>query len=190
MSTLEHSDGDRLTPRAERPVIDLGAGENPDPRADYTADLHSDADYSVDLREPWPWATNSVDGLIARHVFEHFTHGTLQEHVFPELSRVLKAGGWLEIRVPVGSNARTDPTHRSFWEYRTPLFYADSNHPWVPDYGLQLTARTLDLHMISPLGKLTRIVHAGAARWPNEAWYELPGVTGQLIATYTAEDTR
>ena len=171
-------------PRSGRPVIDLGAGDNPDPRADQTADLHTDADYQLDLREDWPWDTDSVGGLIARHVLEHFTHQTLTEHVFPEASRVLEPGGWLELQVPVGSNARTDPTHQSYWEWRTPEFYADDDRPWVPNHGLELTHRELDLHMITPLNALARPLRVLARRWPMEAWYELPGVTGHITARY------
>lgn len=51
-----------------------------------------------DLNErPWPWETGSVEGVLAEHVFEHFTDWW---DGFLECVRVLKVGGILEIAVP------------------------------------------------------------------------------------------
>lgn len=169
-------------------VVDVGAGENPDPRADFTADLYASADFEFDIREPWPFEDAAVGGLIARHVVEHVEHATLREHVFPEAARVLEPGGWLEVRTPLGSDARTDPTHRSLWEWRTPEHYADNGRHWQADTGLALDDRRLHVWMIRPLEPLTPLVRFGAKRWPMEAWYELPGATGELIATYRRTD--
>lgn len=166
-------------------VIDLGAGRETDERADYTTDLYADADFQFDLREPWPFDDASVGGLIARHVFEHFTHDELRSHVIPEAVRVLRSGGWLEVRTPLGSDARTDPQHKSRWEWRTPLFYADDDAHWSTDHGLGLESRRMHVWMIRPLEVFTPLVRLGARRWPMEFWYELPGATGELVSRFT-----
>lgn len=46
---------------------------------------------------PWPWATGSVDGILAEHVFEHFEDWWA---CFLECVRILKPDGVLEIAVP------------------------------------------------------------------------------------------
>jgi hypothetical protein len=59
-------------------------------------------DVVLDLNKPeWPWADNSVDGILAKHVLEH-----LSEYwtAFKECGRILKVGGTLEVRVPDASS--------------------------------------------------------------------------------------
>lgn len=166
-------------------VLDVGAGEDPDERADYTADLHPvGVDFVFDIRDRWPVPDSSFGGIIARHVFEHVTHTELREHVFPEVARVLEPGGWFEMRVPVGCDAVADPTHQSQWAWRTPLFYSDGHRHWTAETGLQLSKRRLHVWMIQPLEPFTPFVRHLAKRWPMELWYELPGATGELICTY------
>jgi len=166
-------------------VVDLGAGTDADSRAQYTTDRHDvGVDFVFDLRDEWPFADGSLSGLIARHVFEHFTHDELREHVFPEARRVLKPGGWLELRVPLGSDLVTDPTHRSTWAWRTPLFYDDGHRHWTGKTGFELEERRLHVWMITPLGVFTPAIRFCAKHWPMEFWYELPGATGELICRY------
>lgn len=170
-------------------ILDVGAGEDPDERADYTADLHPvGVDYVFDIRDRWPFEDGSFGGVIARHVFEHVSHDELRMRVFPEVSRVLEPGGWFEMRVPLGCDAVADPTHRSQWAWRTPLFYSDGHRHWTPDTGVELTDRRLHVWMIQPLEVATPAVRFCAKHWPMELWYELPGVTGELIARYETTD--
>lgn len=180
---------------AEYDTLQLGCGtEQP---ADWlNTDLSPDCnpDYVLDITEPWPesW-TGRFEKIVANHVLEHIPHKvppgddplpTLSNHVFPEASRVLQPGGVFEVRVPVGSNATTDITHQSIWEWRTPVFYADEGRHWVPDYGFELVERDLTVWMIGELQRLNRVVTPLAHRYANEFWYELPGATGEITARY------
>ena len=57
---------------------------------------------------PYPWESNSVDGIAMHHTLEH-----LEDYwaVITECARILKVGGWLEVRVPDESSA-TAATYR------------------------------------------------------------------------------
>lgn len=61
---------------------------------------------------PYPWEDNSVDGIVAYHIFEHLIDWW---PAFLECTRILKPGGTLEIRVPDESSA-------------TALTYRDHHH--------------------------------------------------------------
>lgn len=80
----------------------------------------------ADLREPWPWADNSVEFIRAYDIIEH-----LPDKIFTmnELWRVLSPGGRVEIAVPTtdGTGAWQDPTHVSFWNRRSFLYYEAGN---------------------------------------------------------------
>jgi len=52
-------------------VLDVGAGPNPDPRADETLDIQPPADHVADLGDRWPIDTATVSRVIANHVVEH-----------------------------------------------------------------------------------------------------------------------
>lgn len=52
-----------------------------------------------DIREPWPWATSSLDEVHANQVLEHLTHEEL-DHVLAEALRTLKPGALLVGAVP------------------------------------------------------------------------------------------
>lgn len=81
-------------------------------------------DVVADLEKPWPWATSSVDHIHAHHVYEHLTDKILTMN---ESHRVLKSGGILDIELPTtnGPGAWQDPTHRSFWNERSFLYYTE-----------------------------------------------------------------
>lgn len=56
----------------------------------------------VDLSKfPWPWADESIDGINASHLIEHFPY---QEVFIYECLRVLKKGGFLRLKLPHCSN--------------------------------------------------------------------------------------
>lgn len=80
----------------------------------------------VDLRERWPWQDNTIDCVRAWDIIEH-----LPDKIFTmnELWRVLRAGGTAEIAVPTteGAGAFQDPTHVSFWNRRSFLYYEVGN---------------------------------------------------------------
>ena len=52
------------------------------------------------LGEPWPYADNSVDGIVGMHVFQQLTWRELLV-AFREAYRVLKLGGVLRMGVPM-----------------------------------------------------------------------------------------
>ncbi len=79
-----------------------------------------------DLRWKWVWADSSVDYILARDIIEH-----LPDKLFTmnEAWRVLKPGGVIDIEVPTtdGNGAFSDPTHTSFWNRRSFLYYESGN---------------------------------------------------------------
>ena len=80
----------------------------------------------VDLREAWPWPESSVEAIRAFDVIEHLPD---KIHTMNELWRVLHPGGKVEIAVPTteGPGAFQDPTHVSFWNRRSFLYYEAGN---------------------------------------------------------------
>lgn|SRR3990167_3084326 len=83
-------------------LLNLGAGYN---RLDgfVSVDAWGDPDIKWDLNQtPYPWADNSVDGIEMWHTLEHLTNWW--ESV-KECARILKPGGYLNIRVPDESSA-------------------------------------------------------------------------------------
>jgi hypothetical protein len=73
----------------------------------------SKPDYCLDIeKERWPFDNNSVDQVIAHHVFEHLGEGYF--HVLKELYRVCEHGAMIDIVVPHHRHEHfaNDPTHR------------------------------------------------------------------------------
>jgi hypothetical protein len=83
-------------------------------------------DQLADLRQAWPWTDGSVGFIRAWDIIEH-----LPDKIFTmnEMWRVLQPGGKAEIAVPTtdGSGAFQDPTHVSFWNRRSFLYYEAGN---------------------------------------------------------------
>lgn len=79
--------------------LNLGAGEWQ--VEGWTAvDIRPDADVRHDLSVfPWPFASASVDAILASHVLEHFTRADAARFLH-ECARVLTPGGDLHIAVP------------------------------------------------------------------------------------------
>lgn len=66
-------------------------------------DAYGEPDVKHDLNvAPYPWPDDSVDQILASHVFEHLSNWW---GAFLECVRILKPGGILEIRVPDESNS-------------------------------------------------------------------------------------
>lgn len=88
-----------------------------------TVDLR-DADIVADLNTRWPFEDGSVGVVRAMDVFEHLSDPI---HTMQELYRVLAPGGYAMVQVPStdGRGAFQDPTHVSFWNENSFLYYTD-----------------------------------------------------------------
>lgn len=103
--------------------VDIGGGLNPYPGYT-TVDLRKDADIVADLNEGIPLKDNSVGVLNASHILEHLVD---KEKIMAEIHRVLAPGGWAFIEVPStdGRGAFQDPTHVSYWNENSFLYYTN-----------------------------------------------------------------
>ena len=83
------------------------------------------ADELVDLQDVWPWPDNSVFLILAHDIIEHLPD---KIQTMNEAFRVLEPGGRIEIEVPTtnGPGAFQDPTHVSFWNRNSFLYYTDN----------------------------------------------------------------
>jgi len=103
--------------------VDLGGGINGKPGYK-TIDLKN-ADIIHDLNNGIPLEDNSVYVLNASHIIEHLYDKNL---IMKEIHRVLAHGGWAFIEVPStdGRGAFQDPTHVSYWNENSFLYYTNS----------------------------------------------------------------
>lgn len=103
--------------------VDIGAGINPMPGY-LSVDLREDAHIKYDLNEGLPFGDSTVGVLNASHVLEHLKDPIKSMR---EIHRVLAHGGWAFIEVPStdGRGAFQDPTHVSFWNENSFLYYTD-----------------------------------------------------------------
>jgi predicted SAM-dependent methyltransferase len=91
-----------------------------------------------DITKPFPYADSSVDFILADDILEH----VLPDDVAPmlwELHRILKPDGVLQFSIPStdGRGAFMDPTHRSFWNIGSWLYFTDGEwHALYPDFPL------------------------------------------------------
>jgi len=86
-------------------------------------------DEIVDLNKfPWKWKDNSVDGIHASHILEHFLD---HETFLRECHRILKPGGFLRIIVPHCTNMSSVGC---LGHYRT--FSYDTLHRYLAGGGL------------------------------------------------------
>jgi SAM-dependent methyltransferase len=104
--------------------VDIGGGLNPFPGY-FTVDLRDTADLKADLNDGIPLPNNSVGVLNASHIIEHLIDKT---KIMSEIHRVLAPGGWAFIEVPStdGRGAYQDPTHVSYWNENSFLYYIDA----------------------------------------------------------------
>lgn len=103
--------------------LNLG-GDNKRYKGFLNVDINSGPNVNevANLNYKWPWKTGSIDVIRAYNIFEHLPD---KVHTMNELWRVLKHGGIAYIRVPSteGRGAFQDPTHVSFWNLNSFLYY-------------------------------------------------------------------
>ncbi|MFV9504137.1 MAG: glycosyltransferase [Oscillochloridaceae bacterium umkhey_bin13] len=80
----------------------------------------------ADLRERWPWPDHAVEHVRAYDIIEHLPD---KIHTMNELWRVLAPEALAELAVPTtdGPGAFQDPTHVSYWNRRSFLYYEHGN---------------------------------------------------------------
>jgi SAM-dependent methyltransferase len=103
--------------------IDLG-GAIDSPSGFESVDMQN-ADVVCDLNQRWPFEDGSVGVIRAYDVLEHLKDPL---HSMKEIYRVLAPGGYALIQVPStdGRGAFQDPTHVSFWNENSFLYYTNS----------------------------------------------------------------
>jgi len=101
-------------------LIDIGGGINK--RPGYTSIDIEGGDIKHDLNQGIPLPDNSVGVINASHVLEHLKDPLKS---ISEIHRVLHHGGWAFIEVPStdGRGAFQDPTHVSYWNENSFLYY-------------------------------------------------------------------
>lgn len=169
-----------------RDILHLGCGD------DYREDaLNIDAVESVnpdivhDLDEtPWPVETNAYREVIANHVLEHLTDTDV---ALSEIQRVLRPGGRAVVRVPIGVDARADPTHKHEWTWRTPEFYTGKRH-WDSDICLWVVSREIRLwtHYPGLIGRLHQfMINSLIQTYEPGPWaFSLEATSGEFTVTF------
>ena len=104
-------------------IVDLG-GAIGCPEGYESYDRHN-ADIVGDLNNDWHLGDNSVGLLRAHDAIEHFKDPI---HTMNEAHRVLAHGGVFDVLVPStdGVGAFCDPTHVSYWNYRSFRYYTEA----------------------------------------------------------------
>jgi predicted O-linked N-acetylglucosamine transferase (SPINDLY family) len=120
--------------------VDLGCGPNK-PENYIGVDVHpgSGADIIADLNQRFPFPDSSVDEVRAHDSIEHLSD---KIHTMNEIWRICKPGAKVDIRVPStdGRGAFQDPTHVSFWNINSFLYYCVDFPPYLElcrAYGFQ-----------------------------------------------------
>lgn len=137
--------------------------------ADYTnVDVvaGSGVDVVADLRGPWPWRDDEVEEVRAFDVIEHLPD---KIHTMNELWRVLRPGGIARIAVPTtdGPGAFQDPTHVSFWNRRSFLYYEAGNvyrERFARSYGVRAAFRVAWEHTTKTIDGPRLEIHLQAVK--------------------------
>jgi glycosyltransferase involved in cell wall biosynthesis len=134
-----------------------------------TVDLR-DSDIVADLNEEWPFEDGSVGVVRAYDVFEHLKDPI---HTMKELYRVLAPGGYALIQVPStdGRGAFQDPTHVSFWNDNSFLYYTDIEKNKYIDCPVRFQSMRVYTTEKNPIGVCwtrAHLVKLGTERVPGE----------------------
>ncbi|MBL1198511.1 MAG: methyltransferase domain-containing protein [Nostoc sp. GBBB01] len=117
------SESEKLRTQADVLRVDIGCGIHK-PQGFIGVDIAPGAgvDIVADLSKEFPFPDSSVDELRAHDIIEHLYD---RIHTMNEIWRVCKPGAKVDIRVPStdGRGAFQDPTHISFWNINSFLYY-------------------------------------------------------------------
>ena len=110
-------------------------------------DETSGPDLVLDILTGLPYEDETVDKVIAFDFLEHIPIGRTI-YVINEIWRVLKLGGIFEHFTPStdGRGAYQDPTHVSFWNINSWLYYCEG--VWAGMYGIESRFKTKNLQDI------------------------------------------
>jgi predicted SAM-dependent methyltransferase len=89
-----------------------------------------------DITKPFPYADSSVDLILADDILEHVPPDDVIP-VLREIHRILKPEGVLQFSIPSTDSrgAYMDPTHRSFWNINSWLYFTDGEwHALYPEF--------------------------------------------------------
>lgn len=133
----------------DRRVLEIGAGQSPDPRATETLDIRDDLDHidygGVDVStDRLPIEPDSVDLIVANHIVEHVP-GESIGHLFSEIDRVVRPGGRFHAVMPHAGTwqAATDPTHQGTggWTPDVVKYFTGELEEYFPELEWDVEAR-------------------------------------------------
>jgi SAM-dependent methyltransferase len=121
--------------------LNLGSGHSKgDGYINIDIDKTVNPDLVLDVSKGLPYDDNSVDKVRAFDFLEHIPIGKTI-FVVDEIWRVLKPGGIFEHLTPStdGRGAFQDPTHVSFWNINSWLYFCDTSYTGVHNhtYGIK-----------------------------------------------------
>lgn len=159
-------------------VVEIGAGETPDARADVTVDLRAVCDVQATATR-LPMQDDSCEMLLAHHVIEHIDD---LEPVIQEFRRVVKPNGIIEIRVPLGLNAANDYTHAHTDWTPEKLKSLANPKPWQNGIGLDVVEINVHGWLFGPLRVFSPVFEWLSNHYPEWVAYRAGG--GEIVATY------
>jgi len=129
-------------------IVDLGCGANKYPGSIGIDRLKlKGVDIVRDVESsPLPLKDNSFDKVVAYNFLEHLEDTS---RVFKEVYRILKVGGIFHFEVPHYSSVDmfTDPTHKSFFSYRSVEYYVKGHKlnefKYFPDIRFEIINREI-----------------------------------------------
>ncbi|MBN3869123.1 MAG: methyltransferase domain-containing protein [Nostoc sp. JL33] len=152
----------KFTTQADILCVDIGCGIHK-PKNFIGVDIAPGVgvDIVADLSKEFPFPDSSVDELRAHDIIEHLYE---RIHTMNEIWRVCKPGAKVDIRVPStdGRGAFQDPTHISFWNINSFLYYCSEFPAYIElcrRYGFKGEFKAVKLeHEESPDG----VIHVRA----------------------------
>jgi len=147
--------------------LNLGSGFKPESgeewiNIDKREITHPDIVHDIEIG--LPFNDNSVSEIRAFDIMEHW-HPDKIPFVMSEIHRVLKIDGFLHFFIPStdGRGWAMDPTHRSFWNINSWLYYIDPDwHALYPELPMFRAERIQDVC----LNERLRIIHTEGKVYP------------------------